>query len=152
MIKRGHDPWTICDSCGFKVRRSKTRKTWKGTIVCAKTCWDEKWPKVVKVPSVIRPNPESRPQCSAEAGTTTLASGASAFATSIAVSDATGMLYLGDLGITLDNGTIHWTHILTISGTTIGINDELPSAAASGNTVYVAGKTQCNFGAKATSP
>ena len=151
MIKRGHDPWTTCDSCGFKVRRSKTRKTWKGTIVCADTCWDEKFPKSAKIPSVIRPNPDVRPQISAAAGTTTLASNAAQFATSIVVTSITGMLYLGDIGIVLDNGLIHWTHItVTPSTTTITFNDRLPSAASSGNTVYVAGKNRYSFGAKVT--
>lgn len=28
------DPWCICDVCGFKVRKSVTKKRWDGAIVC----------------------------------------------------------------------------------------------------------------------
>lgn len=28
------DHWRICDVCGFKVRRSQTRKRWDGLVVC----------------------------------------------------------------------------------------------------------------------
>jgi hypothetical protein len=28
------DPWIICDRCGFKTRRSESRKTWNGLVVC----------------------------------------------------------------------------------------------------------------------
>ena len=139
-IKTG-DPWTLCDSCGFQVRRSQTRKMWDGKIVCAETCWDEKFPKTgVKIPSVVRPNPEVRPQRSAEAGTTTLASDAAVEAKTLTVTSLAGMQYLGDLGIVLDNGHVHWSHIVSdVDDTTISIDDALPSAASSGNTIYVAG-------------
>ena len=30
------DPWVICDRCGFKTRRSESKKTWNGLVVCEK--------------------------------------------------------------------------------------------------------------------
>lgn len=149
MIKH-NDPWTICDSCGFKVRKSETRRTWDGRYVCAATCWDEKYPKTgVRINTMIRVNKDVRPAKSAEAGTTTLAAAAAQFATSVQVSSVTGFIYLSDIGIVLDDGLTHWTHILSdCSTTTLTLNDRLPSAAASGNTVYVPGLCGEEFGAK----
>ena len=149
MIKCG-DPWTICDSCGFQCRRSETTRTRDGLIVHTNTCLDETWPKTgVKIPSVIRPVPDARPNRSVAAGTTTLAAAAEMFATSIQVTSVTGFLYLSDIGIVLDNRLTHWTHILSdCSTTTLILNDQLPSPAASGNTVYVPGLCDEQFGAK----
>jgi len=152
MIKKS-DPWTICDSCGFKTRKSKTRKTWDGRIVCSATCWDEKFPKTnVRINTLIRVNRGVRPEKSAEAGTTTLSASAAQFATSVQVSSVSGFSYLSDIGIVLDDGLTHWTHILSdCSTTTLTLNDKLPSAAASGNTVYVPGLCEEQFGGKVTS-
>lgn len=139
FIVSGHDPWTICDSCGFQVRRSQTRKTWDNRIVCAATCWDEKFPKTGTVPfSGVKPNKEVRPQKSSEAGTTTLSSSAGIYAKSVTVTSATGIVYGSSIGIVLDDGTTHWDIVSAApSGTTITIEEGLDGAAASGNTVYV---------------
>jgi len=140
-IKHGHDNWTICDSCGFQMRRSEARKTWDGKVVHAATCWDEKYPRTgVTIPSIIKTVADPRPQRSAEAGTTTLAATSEAWSKTIQVTSLAGMLYLGDLGIVLDNGTTHWSHITSsVATTTLTIDDALPSTATAGNTVYVAG-------------
>ena len=39
------DHWKICDQCGMKKRKSKTRKMWNGLIVCSDTCWEGRHPQ-----------------------------------------------------------------------------------------------------------
>jgi len=39
------DPWVICDTCGFKVRMSQTKKTWDNLRVCRKD-WEPKHPQL----------------------------------------------------------------------------------------------------------
>lgn len=57
--------------------------------------------------------------------------------TVIAVADTTGMLAADNVGIKLDAGTRHWTTIVSVdSSTQITITVGLPSAAASGNSVF----------------
>jgi hypothetical protein len=74
----------------------------------------------------------------ARAGTTTkLASTAATDATSISVNSATGFSVGAGILITLNSASTHRTTITSVSGTTIGIADKLPSAAASGNGVSV---------------
>lgn len=60
------DPWIYCDQCGFKVRRSQSRKRWDGAVVCTKD-WEPRHPQdrikaraerqVINDP---RPEPEHR--------------------------------------------------------------------------------------------
>ena len=38
------DPWCVCDRCGFKFRKSQTRKTWDGFVVCKKD-WEPRHPQ-----------------------------------------------------------------------------------------------------------
>ena len=61
------DPWCICDQCGFKKRKSKTRKMWNGLIVCADTCYETRHPQDflkskqdVQVVKNARPRQENR--------------------------------------------------------------------------------------------
>ena len=57
--------------------------------------------------------------------------------TVIAVTDSTGMTAEDYVGVELDAGTRHWTTIVTVdSATQITITAGLPSAAASGSTVF----------------
>ena len=123
---------------------------WDGKIVCKATCWDEQFPRQnVKIRTLIRPNKDSRPEHSAEAGTTTLAASAAMFATSVVVTSVTGFIYLSDIGIVLDNRDTFWTTVTSdCSTTTLTLSVRLPSAATSGNVVYVPGLTQEDFGAK----
>lgn len=65
---------------------------------------------------------------------TTLASAGSG--TTIVVTSATGMTVNDNIGIVLTSGTLFWTTITGISGTTITLNAALTSVAASGNPVY----------------
>lgn len=60
------DEYVYCDRCGFKLRRSATRKTWDGLIVCHKD-WEPRHPQdQVKARSErqtikdARPEPEHR--------------------------------------------------------------------------------------------
>lgn len=39
------DPWCVCDICGLQIRKSKTRKNWKGQIVCGATCYEPRHPQ-----------------------------------------------------------------------------------------------------------
>lgn len=55
----------------------------------------------------------------------------------IPVSDSTGMTASDNVGIELDSGARHWTTIVSVdSSVQITITSGLPSAAASGNSVY----------------
>jgi len=38
------DPLVICDRCGFKVRKSKVKKTWDGFMVCPAD-WETRHPQ-----------------------------------------------------------------------------------------------------------
>lgn len=35
----------ICDVCGFKRKASETQEDWRGKIVCADTCFEERHPQ-----------------------------------------------------------------------------------------------------------
>jgi len=126
------------------------KRTWQGKYVCHDTCWDEQFPRQnVKIRTLIRPNINSRPEHSAEAGTTTLASSAAQFATQVVVTSVTGFSYGSSIGIVLDNRNTFWTTISSdCSTTTLTLDDRLPNAATSGNVVYVPGLTQEEFGDK----
>lgn len=65
---------------------------------------------------------------------TTLSSAAIAGATTISLASTSGMSNSDYIGIKLDDGSIHWTTISNVAGTTIASG--LASAAASGNSVY----------------
>jgi hypothetical protein len=68
---------------------------------------------------------------------TTLSAAASDGATSITVTSATGFTVGYNIGVIVDDGSVHWTTISSVSGTTIGLTAALDDDAASGNNVYV---------------
>lgn len=68
---------------------------------------------------------------------TTLSADAATSATTITVASATGIVDAYNIGIVLDDGTFHWTAVSGVSGTTVSLTVAMPSAAASGNRVYV---------------
>lgn len=45
------DPWTICDRCGWKIRKSTVRKTWDGLMVCEKD-WEPKHSQLYPTPVI----------------------------------------------------------------------------------------------------
>jgi len=65
---------------------------------------------------------------------TTLSSAAASGATTLSLTSTTGMTAADNIGIKLNDNTIHWTTISSVAGTTIASG--LASAAASGNRVY----------------
>lgn len=67
---------------------------------------------------------------------TTIDTNASSAATSIVVESATGLAVDDYIGIELDDGSMQWTQIATIVGTTIGLDDALTDDAAAENAVY----------------
>lgn len=68
---------------------------------------------------------------------TTLSAAASASATTLTVTDSTGMTAADNIGILLDAGTRQWTTIVSVvSSTSITITAALTSAAAANNTVF----------------
>jgi hypothetical protein len=68
---------------------------------------------------------------------TTTSAAAATSATDIVVTSAAGFVVGYNIGVYLDDNTIHWTTITVIASTTITLNAALPSAAASGVAVYV---------------
>jgi len=68
---------------------------------------------------------------------TTLSSAHSIGASSLTVVSTTGMTVANNVGIKLDDNTIHWTTIVTVpTSTTLTITTGIASAAASGKKVY----------------
>jgi hypothetical protein len=65
---------------------------------------------------------------------TTLSASAAGGATSVSVTDATGVEDGDIVGILLDDGTTHWTSVTNLSGSTFDVS-ALPSAAASGRQI-----------------
>jgi hypothetical protein len=68
--------------------------------------------------------------------TTTLSTAEATSSTSIGITSATGMSASDNIGIVLDDGTIHWTTISGAPGATTTIATGLASAASAGNRVF----------------
>lgn len=134
---RPGDYWMVCDICGFDYRRSQMKQRWDGLWVCGAD-WEPRHPQdfVKGVPDRQNP-PVVRPAVDTETTTTTLSAGASKGATSIIVTSATGIYENESIGVTLDDGTVQWTLVGGVTGTTITLDEGLDGAAASGNTVYI---------------
>ena len=70
-------------------------------------------------------------------GETTLSSAAASTVTSLTVTSSSGMTAADNVGVKLNDNTIHWTTIVSVdSATAITITTGLASAAASGKKVY----------------
>jgi hypothetical protein len=67
---------------------------------------------------------------------TTLSTDEALGSTSLGITSATGMSASDNIGIVLDDGTIHWTTISGAPGTTTTIATGLASAATAGNVVF----------------
>lgn len=133
------DFWRICDSCGWKVRASQTRKRWDGLMVC-RADFEERHPQdFVK----LRPErvgvPDARPEPSATyigALSTTLSADAAAGATSLTVTASTSMVAGDSIGVTLDSGAIQANSISSVTdGTHIVVTTALAGPATSGNLI-----------------
>lgn len=67
----------------------------------------------------------------------TLSADEAAAQTVLSIIATTGMVNGDNIGIRLNDGTIHWTTIVSfVANTSVTITTQLPSAAASGSTVY----------------
>ena len=91
----------------------------------------------------LQPDQQSYALGTAEATTTiaketTLSAAEGSGQTIISVTSSTDMTALDNVGIKMDDNTIHWTTIVSVdSGTQITITTATDDAAASGNKVYV---------------
>lgn len=160
--------WNVrCDLCKRKRKASECRLNWKNLFVCKDTCYDPRHPQ-----DYVKGIPDnqtvafSRPAVAASVGETTLRIEANKDDTRVYLNSIAGLADKDSVGITLDNGTIHWTYIngdpllsggalLTKDGDVIYAKDGtpilikggmegsiilgsyLPENAGMGNTVYL---------------
>jgi len=132
----------ICDRCGFKRKRSTVQFTWDNLLVCFPECWEQRQPQdFVKGVYDKQSVPDARPDSQTMQRSTTLASNAAAQASTVVVTSAAHITKYCAIGIELDpadTGLYHWTFVSDDpSGTTITLNDRMPSAATSGNDVLI---------------
>lgn len=75
--------------------------------------------------------------CSDTVVQTTLSADEASGQTILSITSTTGMTVSGNIGIELDDGTLHWTTIFILSSSAqVIVNDSLASVASSGNYVY----------------
>lgn len=67
---------------------------------------------------------------------TTLSGAEASGQTVLSITSTSGIAANTNIGVVLDSGDIHWTYATTTGVGTVTVNDQLPSAAASGNKVY----------------
>jgi len=131
------DYWVICDRCGFKYRRSECRLTWDNLLVCRKD-WEPRHPQdFVRSKRDNQRVPIPRPDSNNIQISTVLSAGASRDDTSISVGSASHIAEYDSIGVKLDDGTVHWTIVTDVTGTTITLNNGLWGPAASGNDVLL---------------
>jgi hypothetical protein len=66
---------------------------------------------------------------------TTLSAGAAISASSITLASVAEVIVNSPLGITMDNGNVHWAYATSKVGSVIGLSGNMPAAAALGNAV-----------------
>jgi len=137
MFKLG-DHWVICDQCGMQRYASECQYTWDGLFVCG-PCWSPRHPQ-----DFVRAIPDnqtvdiSRPGVVQVQGQTTVGTAAVRYALSIVLTSVSWISNGDSIGITLDDGTVHWTYSNGApSGTTVTLGSEMPGPAAAGNVVYL---------------
>lgn len=139
----GYEPgnyWVICDRCGFKRRINTVRKEWNGLLVCFPECWEPRHPQdFVRAVRDKQRVPIARPDRTAAIYTTTLSGDAAAQAMTVECTSVTNIEDDVAIGIELDGGLgTFWTLVNgDPSGTTVTLTEPLPSAASSGNDVYL---------------
>ena len=151
----------VCDRCGITYLRSECQYDWEGLLVCSRGCWEPRHPQefVRAVPDITRVD-DARIDVSFDPSETTLSAAALSFASVVYLTSVYTLGAYDGIGITLDNGIVHWTFLTSEPGartistgeertTSQGdvrtvsaplpceLNEPLPSAAASGNTVYL---------------
>lgn len=132
------DYWMICDTCGFKYRRSEMRETWDHLWVCGKD-WEPRHPQLdIKAIPDDQRVPVSRPDKSSVLGSTTVGTTAAADASTLILTDASTLIKGDSIGVTLDDGTVQWTSLTaTPPANTVSLSTSLWGAATAGNTVYL---------------
>lgn len=68
---------------------------------------------------------------------TTVSTAASSGSTTVVVESATGIVAGYYIGVQVDDGSIHWTTVASVSSTTITLTDALDDDAAVDNNVYI---------------
>jgi len=133
-----HNWWFICQRTGMKFRKSEMRKEWTGLWVHERVMNPRHPQDLVRA---IPDNPAVYPvslDVPQTMGQTTLNGAKTKDAVTLTLTSASGLEEYDPIGITLDDGTIHWNFLTAdASGNDVTINNGLPSAAADGNTVYL---------------
>lgn len=132
------DFWRICDSCGFKVRASQTKKRWDNLVVCMDD-WEPQHPQdFVRGRADRQAVPDPRPEpVDRLLGplTTTATAAASAGATTLAVETSARFEPGDDISVTLASGDVHAAQINTVPDAetlTLTSATKLPGAINSG--------------------
>lgn len=132
------DFWRICDSCGFKVRASMTRKRWDNMIVCDAD-FETRHPQDFVRGRTDRQNvPDPRPEpVDRLLGplTTTTTAAAIAGATTLALETTARFEAGDDIGVTLSSGDVHRAKINTVATSTsitLTAATKLPGPVSSG--------------------
>ncbi len=133
------DHYKICDVCGFQKRSSQTFKRWDGLMVCEED-WEPRHPQDFVRGRTDRQNvPDPRPEPLVSLVgplTTTVSAVAAAGATTFSVELSTRFLAADDIGITLANGDLFRTTLLSVpTSTSMQISAPLPGAVSVGGLV-----------------
>jgi len=129
----------VCDRTGGTYLRSQMRyEEFSGAWV-RKESWESEPPQnqIEAIPD-DQSVPVARPDTVASQGSTTLAADASKGATSLTLTAVGNLAQYYPIGIALNNSTVHWSFITADPATgVVVLNDLLPYAADSGNTVHL---------------
>jgi len=106
------DYWMICDRCGYRFRKSQMAEEWTGLWVCTKGCFQTRHPQdfvtsIPDDPSV----PVSRPDVVQSVGEAALLDNMAVWGTSVFIVALSGLADGDAIGITMDNGIVHWSFI-----------------------------------------
>lgn len=134
---RSGDFLAVCDRSGMPYHRSEMRREWNGLLVHKRFYEPRHVQDLIRAKSDRQAaSPDVRPDKSITTSSTTLGAAAVKNQTSLTVATSASMAQYDNVGITLDDGSVHWTEIASITdGTTIVVDAGLVSGAASGNTV-----------------
>ncbi|MCP3681597.1 MAG: hypothetical protein GY861_02810 [bacterium] len=128
----------ICDACGMKRKASTMQTRWDGFFVCP-SCWNVRSPQddVVGIPD-DQTVPIGRPAVTSTVGETTVGTTAERYATTVALTSASGLVDGSPIIIVLDDYSTHSDFCDgTPSGNTVTLNTYLPHKATAGNAVYL---------------
>ena len=129
----------ICDRTGGQYYASEMRFEERTGLWVHKDFYDPEHPQehIESIPD-DQSVPVARPDTIASMGETTLASSASAWATSLTLTSASGLEQYDPIAIVLNDSTTHHTFITADPATgVVTLNDGIYKAADSGNVVYL---------------